>query len=229
MQGDVRNAVRMGPPNRPHGTRWDLAIFHPTCTYLCNSGVSRLHRTPPNPSPGVLYGEARWQAMREAAGLFADLLTCGIPRIAVENPVMHGHARRAVELLLGLQLAHLARPAQTIQPYQFGDDASKRTGLWLRGLPPLEIPHEERWIAPRMVCVTCGFVQTPGWAGAACKCADGRELYRPRWANQTDSGQNRLTPGEHRARDRSVTYPGIARAMAEQWGGDARRFQQGER
>jgi hypothetical protein len=164
---------------------WDLLIAHPPCTYLCNSGVSRLVHVPPNPSPGVLYGPARWDAMRAAAGFFTALLAAPIERIALENPIMHGHAG-------------IRRPDQTIQPYFFGDDASKRTGLWLRGLAPLVIPAEDQWFPPRIV--------------------NGR----PRWGNQTDSGQNKLPPNVNRARDRSVTYPGIARAMAWQWAGDAR-------
>lgn len=72
-----------------------------------------------------------------------------------------------------------------------GHDASKQTCLWLRGLPKL-IPT--RHIAPRIV------------AG------------KPRWANQTDSGQNKLSPSPKRAIDRARTYQGIADAMAEQWG-----------
>ncbi len=76
-------------------------------------------------------------------------------------------------------------------PDMFGDDASKATCLWLRGLPEL-VPTKR--IAPRMV--------------------NGR----PRWANQTDSGQNRLSPSPDRAFLRSITYPGIADAMADQWG-----------
>jgi len=80
---------------------------------------------------------------------------------------------------------------QFVQPHEFGHDASKRTGLITRGLPKLKPTCQ---IAPRMV--------------------NGK----PRWANQTDSGQNRLAPGPKRAADRARTYQGIADAMAEQWG-----------
>ena len=80
---------------------------------------------------------------------------------------------------------------QIIQPYQFGHDASKATCLWLKGLPVLK-PTE--YVPPRIV--------------------SGKK----RWANQTDSGQNRLTPSPDRWKERSRTYAGIARAMAEQWG-----------
>lgn len=80
---------------------------------------------------------------------------------------------------------------QYIHPYMFGHDASKKTGLWLKNLPELE---PTRIVAPRY--------------------CDGK----PRWGNQTDSGQNKLGPSEDRWKIRSTTYPGIARAMADQWG-----------
>jgi hypothetical protein len=82
------------------------------------------------------------------------------------------------------------KPSQTIQPYQFGDDASKRTCLWLKGLPNL-IGTE--YVEPREV---------------------GGEKY---WSNQTDSGQNKLPPSKDRAKIRSKTYPGVAKSMAIQW------------
>ena len=99
--------------------------------------------------------------------------------------------RLAIENPVGCISTQIRRPDQIIQPWQYGHDASKTTCLWLRGLPPL-VPTES--ILPRIV--------------------DGR----PRWANQTDSGQNRLGPSPTRWRERSRTYRGIANAMAEQWG-----------
>lgn len=108
--------------------RWDLLIAHPPCTYLCNSGVRWFTTIPKHPKPGVLYGEPRRQAMREAVKLFGLLWSNTIPRIAIENPIMHVHARTA----FGFDYA------QTIQPWQFGHGEVKRTCLWLRGLPPLE-------------------------------------------------------------------------------------------
>jgi hypothetical protein len=106
-----------------------------------------------------------------------------ITRIAIENPV--GRIGTAI------------RPAdQYIQPYDFGDDASKRTGLWLCNLPPLR--------------------STARVAGRLVTSSNGRLVER--WANQTDSGQNRQPPSPERWRLRSQTYPGIAAAMADQWG-----------
>jgi hypothetical protein len=84
------------------------------------------------------------------------------------------------------------RPAdQIIQPHQFGHDASKQTALWLKGLPKLESTKN---IEPRVI--------------------NGKK----RWANQTDSEQNKLAPSADRWKIRSTTYLGIANAMADQWG-----------
>lgn len=99
--------------------------------------------------------------------------------------------RIAIENPIGCISTQIRKPDQIIKPYQFGHDASKNTCLWLKGLPLLR-PTE--FVEPRMV--------------------NGK----PRWANQTDSGQNKLTPSPDRWKIRSETYAGIAKAMAEQWG-----------
>lgn len=159
LQIDVLETIEYGG--------WDLAIFHPPCTYLCVSGLHWNLRRP-----------GRERETEHAIRFVRALLDAPIERIALENPVG----------LIGTRI----RPAdQYVQPYWFGDDASKKTGLWLKNLPLLE---PTRMVPPRMV------------AG------------KPRWANQTDSGQNRLGPGETRSRERARTYPGLARAMAETWG-----------
>lgn len=85
---------------------------------------------------------------------------------------------------------------QCIQPYQFGHDASKLTCLWLKNLPLLKPTH---YVEPRIV-------QGGEYAG------------KKRWANQTDSGQNRLPPSDDRWKIRSTTYLGIAEAMVARWG-----------
>ncbi len=98
----------------------------------------------------------------------------------------------ALENPIGCISSRIRRPDQTIQPYHFGHDASKATCLWLKNLAPL---RPTAMVEPRMV--------------------NGR----PRWGNQTDSGQNKLPPSDDRWKVRSATYEGIAKAMAEQWGG----------
>lgn len=145
---------------------WDLLIAHPPCTYLCASGLHWNKRRP-----------GRGAETEKALQFVLDLMNADVSRIAIENPI--GRIGTAI------------RPAdQYVQPYEFGHDASKRTGLWLKGLPKLK---PTQYVAPRIV--------------------NGR----PRWANQTDSGQNRLGPSAERWKLRSNTYQGIACAMAEQW------------
>ena len=109
-QGDVMDII---------GDGWDMMIAHPPCTYLCNSGVRWLHTQ-----------DGRWEKMRDAAEFFRGLLTSRwgfIPKICIENPVMHGYAKD----IIGENFT------QSIQPWQFGHGEVKRTCLWLSGLPPL--------------------------------------------------------------------------------------------
>ncbi len=151
---------------------WDQMICHPPCTYLSVSGLHWNHRRP-----------ERDQLTKEAVMFFLTCWEAPIPRIAIENPV-------------GLMSTVLRKPDQYIQPYQFGDDASKKTGLWLKGLPALSIDPAKR-VAGRLVNYNGKMVE--------------------RWSNQTDSGQNKLGPSADRAKIRGVTYAGIAKAMADAW------------
>ncbi len=98
------------------GEGFDLAILHPMCKYLCNSGVRWLHTEP-----------GRWEKMERAATFFVECLNAPVPRIAVENPVMHGYARKIVG----------RGPDCTYQPWQHGHPEVKRSCLWLKNLPPL--------------------------------------------------------------------------------------------
>lgn len=159
---------------------WDAAIFHPTCTYLTVSAAWAFGDGPYHQKvkPETLVGKDRRDAREEALDNFRKLLSLPYPK-AIENPAPSFISKA------------IRKPDQTIQPYDFGDDASKRTGLWLDRLPKLK-PTQR--VAGRLV--------------------DGVE----RWANQTDSGQNRLSPGKNRWLERSRTYQGIASAMGEQWG-----------
>lgn len=100
----------------------------------------------------------------------------------------------ALENPVGAISRHIRKPDQIVQPWQFGHPESKQTALWLVGLPLLQ---------PTRVLPPEAF-QLNG---------------RPRWRNQTATGQNKLGPSPDRWKIRSETYPGIARAMAEQWGG----------
>lgn len=145
---------------------WDLMIAHPDCTFLTVSA---------NAWAGETWRmEARLSAMHFVRALWE----LPIGRIAIENPV-------------GVLSTFWRRADQTIQPHQFGHDASKQTCLWLKNLPPL---RPTAYVEPRIV--------------------GGKK----RWANQTDSGQNALTPSDDRWKERARTYDGIAAAMAAQWG-----------
>ena len=141
---------------------WDLMVAHPECKDIAVSGAR--HFKDKNQQPAIDF--------------FMAMVNAPIKRISVENPV-------------GIMSTLYRKPDQYIQPYYFGEDASKKTGLWLKGLPKLT---HTKYIPPRIV--------------------NGRK----RWGNQTDSGQNKLGPSEHRSMDRARTYPGIAAAMADQWG-----------
>lgn len=114
---DVRKAVRHGPGSYLW-TGWDLAIFHPPCTRLCNSGVRWLSE------------RNLWNELDEAADLFSFCLNAPIPMVAVENPVMHKHAKE--------RIGGYVEFTQSIQPWQFGHGEVKRTCLWLKNLPSLE-------------------------------------------------------------------------------------------
>lgn len=187
--GDVRE-VMLGD--------WDLlAVMHPPCTRLTNSGVRWLTKAPANPVadctpaqiaawPGLSDQERLaivWQHLEAGADLFSAVWNVPhIPCVAVENPVMHKHAKARIRGYIP--------PAQTVQPWQFGtdeagpDNETKRTCLWLRGLPKL----------------------TPTGT------LDG--------STARDS-VHKASPGPERWKLRSKFFPGLAAAMADQWGSAA--------
>jgi len=169
--GDVRDILNDG---------WDMMIVaHPPCTRLCNSGVRWLS-TPP---PGRILAEM-WAELDEGAALFSTLWNAPVPRVAVENPVMHKHAKARI---VGYQSA-----AQSVQPWEYGDWETKRTCLWLRGLPRLVPTY-----------------RTIAEARAGLGLADDA---------QPDARVHRMAPGADRAKERSRFFDGVAAAMADQWG-----------
>lgn len=214
MQCDVWDAIQACGP-------WDFGVFHPMCTYLTVSaawayndpdygkypGVGYHQKV----KPGTLVGAERRAAQAEELENFRRLRALPFPA-GIENP-----ARSYV-------CTAIRKPDQCIQPYEFGDDASKLTGLWLsEGVPLL---RGTQYVAPRMVC-KCGHTWRYGaqkktthgyFPQYECPRCDGIHKSHPRWSNQTDSGQNRLSPSETRWLERSATYPGIAAAMGDQWG-----------
>tara|TARA_R110000868_G_scaffold237132_9_gene491620 strand:+ start:30253 stop:30936 length:684 start_codon:yes stop_codon:yes gene_type:complete len=169
ITGDVREYLT---------PEWDLlAVMHPPCTRLCNSGVRWL-TTPP---PGRTLADM-WAELDEGAALFSDCWNAPIDRIAVENPVMHKHAKERIR--------NYQPFAQSVQPWQFAtdkagpDNEKKRTCFWLKGLPPLK--------------------PTGALDGSTAR-----------------DSVHKASPGAQRATERSRFFPGMATAMAAQWGGYA--------
>jgi hypothetical protein len=111
--------------------------------------------------------------------------------------------------------SRIRKPDQIIQPYDFGEDASKKTCLWLKNLPPLEATG---FVEPQYSCCGSRFPYALGKYGCPNCCGENKA--KMVWANQTPSGQNKLGPSEDRAHLRSITYAGIAEAMALQWGAE---------
>lgn len=150
---------------------WDLLIAHPPCTYLTNASAVRMR------VKGQIVQE-RYEKAMEAKEFFMKFYNAPIPRIAVENPTP-------------LKIVELPPYIQVIQPYEYGHPYSKRTCLWLKGLPLLQptdiLDHHEPYV------------------NGGCKDAHGN--YRK------FQGRKERDP-----KTRAKTFPGIAAAMAEQWG-----------
>lgn len=151
---------------------WDMVIAHPPCTYLSSSG-QRWHKVQPE-----RYG-MMMDALAFVEALWAE--TEHVPKVCIENPI-------------GRLSTLWMKPSQIVQPYQYGDDASKSTCFWLKGLPCLT---GTQYVEPRII----------DYKGKPAK----------RWANQSPCGAQSLPPTADRWQIRSNTYPGIAAAMADQW------------
>ena len=160
-QGDVCDVLNDG---------WDLMIAHPPCTYLSRAGARWLH------GGGNINLERLAQGMK-AKAFFLSLLNAPIPKIAIENPTP-------------LKIFQLPVNTQAIQPYEFGHPYSKRTLLWLKGLPPL---------VPTKVM--------PSWVP-----------YLPSNTGGAKRGQKATKGIAKDWKESSRTFLGIAAAMAEQWG-----------
>lgn len=152
--------------------KWDMIIAFPPCTYLSNAGACRLY-----PKKGQLNME-RYQKGLEAKEFFLKFLNADCPRIAVENPVSSG-------------VFEMPKHTQEIQPYMFGHPYTKKTRLWLRGLPNLDATDPVEPIGP----------------------------YCPAGTGRKDRSKYGSAKRGEDAKNRSKTFPGIAKAMAEQWGG----------
>ncbi len=152
---------------------WDMVLAFPPCTHLAVSGAAHF---------ATKRADGRQQ---EGIDFFLEFTKLDhVPKVAIENPI-------------GIMSKIYRKPNQIIQPYQFGENASKRTCLWLKGLPNL---IETNRVQGRMVTTPSGKVVE-------------------RWANQCSNyGHDKTAPSPERSRIRSKTYSGIANAMADQWG-----------
>ena len=150
--------------------KWDLIIAHPPCTYMSKAGARWMYPTAGNIS------EKRYKLAMEAKKFFMTFLNCNCEHIAVENPVP-------------LKVVELPKSTQAIQPYEYGEPYSKKTLLWLKGLPKLE---------PTDICEN----YTP---------------YLPSNTGAFSRGGGGSRGVAHDAKTASKTFEGIAKAMAEQW------------
>ena len=144
---------------------FDLLIAHPVCQYLSNAGVSWLYKQ-----------EGRWELMRQAALQFKKLQQLNVKYIAIENPVMHGHARKLID----------SWDFCSVQPWQFGHMEKKRTCFWLKNLPALKSETNllnETNKLPKKIQQRIHY----------------------------------MAPSADREKERSRTFPGIAKAAAKQW------------
>lgn len=155
--------------------KWDMIIAFPPCTYLTNAGARHLYK-------GGVLNQERYKKGLEAKDFFMRLYNAHCERIAIENPTPS-------------RVYELPEKTQVIQPYQFGHPYTKRTQLWLKGLPkllPTEIIEPERTWCP-----------SGSYSG-----------------KHNDKHRGVFT--KDRSKNRSKTFPGIAKAMAEQWAGKSK-------
>ena len=180
--GEGENHLCMDALQAVRSREWDLVILHPMCTYLTVSGAWAYTDGPYHQKvkPDTLVGAARREARAEALENFRALLSIPYP-VAIENPAT------------SFVCTSIRRPDQVLHPYMFGEDVSKATGLWLSGVPPVQVPPKTEWVQPRIV--------------------NGR----PRWGNQTGSGQCAATPGPDRWLQRSGQVRSIILGAAPGW------------
>lgn len=167
IQGDALQEAYSGT--------YDLMIAHPPCTYLAVSGARWMYNKDGSRN------EERWKNQLDALKFVQKLMDAPIDKIAVENPV-------------SVISSHIRKPDQIIQPYHFGDEATKTTCLWLKGLPLLTHTNV---------------------VGKGEKVTYKSGKSHPKW--YADALSKAKTKAE-RQKLRSKTFTGIANAIVDQWG-----------
>lgn len=167
--------------------KWDLMVAHPPCTFLSVSGARWFYHPDDKDLPVRMRRPHpkftnRVRDREEAADFFMKLVNVDIDKIAIENPV-------------GYMSSFYRKPDQIVQPYHFGDSASKKTCLWLKNLPKLN---------PTKIVGEGEYIQF----------SSGRRI--PKWYSD---GLTKTKSSEERRRWRSKTFQGFASAVANQWGG----------
>lgn len=171
INGHCRFETMDGTPHEIEG-KWDLLICHPPCTFLSNAGACRLY-----PKKGQIDPD-RYAKGLKAKEFFLKFWNADCDRICIENPTP-------------MRVFELPPYTQAIQPYEYGHPFTKRTCLWLKGLPKL-VPTE---VVEPLGPYVCG----------------NAEIWKKQAANGIVYGK------EKSAKHRSKTFEGIAKAMAEQW------------
>ena len=157
--------------------KWDMLIAHPPCTYMSNAGACRMF-----PRKGQIDPE-RFEKAMEAKAFFMAFYNADCDRICIENPVP-------------LSVVGLPEKSQVIQPYEYGHPYTKKTYLWLKGLPHLKPTDIVKPVGPYV----CGNAEI--------------------WKKQARKG---IVYGKEKsAKHRSKTFEGWSRAIAEQWAGEAK-------
>ena len=173
IQGDVLEQLDKG---------WDMMIAHPPCTYLSNCGARFLY-------PKKILNQERYKKGMKGRDFFMKLYEADIPKICVENPVSS-------------LIFKMPQCSQEIQPYQFGHPFSKKTRLWLKGLPQLKHTSEINEYVSLLPSNTGGKKKGQKYQYDSTKLAGN-------WFNKG---------GKARQINRSKTFKGVAEAMANQWG-----------
>lgn len=194
IMDDVLKVLRGGQFKTMDGVshyveKWDMIIAFPPCTHLAVSGAAWFEK------------KREDGRQREGIEFFTNFLNLDCDKVVIENPIgiISGDYIPKYFPDLASKFGLPKRPTQIIHPWMFGDNYSKSTCLWIKGVEPL-----------KPLVTTQPELEWFEWTDKKT----GKKKRQPKWF----ADAFKLSPDE-RARVRSKTFPGIAKAMAEQWGG----------